>query len=317
MTNKEDADIVYSLGGSPSFEHDSLCFAARRSGLYRSVDGGRTWEDAYQSLNLEGQLPTASVALSPTFEADQTVFAGVAGAVLRSSDGGQSWSVAQLPSPPPFVVSLVVSPNFQHDGVAFAGPMEDGVFRSGSRGSHWSAWNFGLLDLNVLCLAVSPSYGTDETLFAGTESGIFRSTNGGRAWRELPFPNEFAPVLSVALSPDYADDGVLYAGTESNGLLRSSDQGQSWSQLGEGIIEQSVNGIVVSPAFGVKRSILVLLPEELLLSRDDGTTWSTSEVCRAGDDHLTSIAVPNGLEPGNPLLIGLMEGGVLRVTVPS
>ena len=61
--------------------------------------------------------------------------------------------------------------------------MDDGVYRSADRGVRWVAFNFGLLDLHVSCLAVSPDYADDETLLAGTESGIFESTNGeiGRA----------------------------------------------------------------------------------------------------------------------------------------
>jgi len=89
----------------------------------------------------------------------------------------------------PLVSSLVISPNYTHDGTLLAGTMEDGVFRSADRGSHWVAWNFGLLDLNVLYVAISPHFACDEILFAGTETGIFRSTNVGRAWREMDFPS--------------------------------------------------------------------------------------------------------------------------------
>lgn len=105
---------------------------------------------------LETPLTTVAVAVSPNFEADRSVFAGVAGGILRSIDGGHNWYIASLSSPPPFVLTLVVSPNFAHDGTLLAGTMEDGVFRWGDRGEYWAAWNFGLLDLNVLCMAISP-----------------------------------------------------------------------------------------------------------------------------------------------------------------
>ena len=41
----ETQDLVYALAASPNFDQDGVCFAARRSGLYRSEDGGRTWQD--------------------------------------------------------------------------------------------------------------------------------------------------------------------------------------------------------------------------------------------------------------------------------
>jgi len=306
-------DIVYSLATSPRFGQDGICFAARHSGLYRSDDGGLTWRVTYDSLNIEGPLTTTAVVISPHFETDQSVFAGVPGGILRSVDGGQSWDVVPLPSPPPHITSLVVSPDFAHDGTLLAGTLEDGVFRSSDRGSHWSAWNFGLLDLNTLALAISPDFANDETLFVGTESGIFRSTNGGRAWREVNFPPEFAPVLSLALSPNYGNDGVLFAGTESCGLLHSDDRGRTWTRLGEDVVTGAVNSIVLSPEFPVKTDVLVMLGEALLVSRDGGQSWLDWKAGLAIEEGLASVAAPQGLDPGTPLLVGLVGGGVLRI----
>jgi photosystem II stability/assembly factor-like uncharacterized protein len=206
-----------------------------------------------------------------------------------------------------------VSPNFTYDGTLLAATMEDGVFRSADRGSHWYPWNFGLLDLNILSMAISRDFADDETIFVGTESGIFRSTNGGRAWREVNFPPEFAPVLSLALSPDYAHDGTLFAGTESNGLFRSDDRGRTWARLGEDAVGDAVNGIVLSPEFPAKPDVLVMLNDALFVSRDGGRSWSDWKAGLPIGGGMASLAAPQGLDPGAPLLVGLVEGGVLRV----
>jgi photosystem II stability/assembly factor-like uncharacterized protein len=306
----EHQDVIHALAGSPDL-HISL--SARSSGLYRSEDGGLTWHGAYGSLNLQTPLPTAAVALSPGFASDRTVFAGVPGGILRSADGGHTWTAVQLRSPPPFVYSLVVSPDYAQDGVVLAGTMEDGVFRSGDRGAHWAAWNFGLLDLSVLCLSMSPAYADDETVFAGTDSGIFRSMNGGRAWRETNFPADWAPVLSLALSPGYGADGMLFAGTESAGLFRSNDQGRTWNRLGEEVIAGPVNSVVLAPDFPAQPAILALLGNALLVSRDGGRSWSDWKPGLPVDRGLTAVAAPQGLGPGAPLLVGLADGAVLRI----
>jgi len=316
MTEVEDTqiqDIVYCLAVSPDFARDGICLAARASGLYRSEDGGLTWQAAYASLELEGPLTTTAVAVSPNFKADRSVFAGAPGGVLRSLDGGQNWYIASFPPPPPFVSALAVSPNFAQDGTLLAGTLEDGVLRSGDRGEHWAAWNFGLLDLNVLCLAISPDFGDDETLFAGTDSGIFRSTNGGRAWREVDFPIEFAPVLSLALSPAFATDGFLLAGTESCGLFCSRDRGSTWERLGEEAVTGAVNSILLAPEFPDKPDVLVLLEDALLVSRDGGQSWSDWEADLPVEHGISAVAAAHGLDAGARLLVGLVEGGVLRI----
>ena len=232
-------DLTYALAASSNFDRDEVCYAARRSGLYRSEDGGRSWQDAYACLGLAAPLATLAVATS-----GESVFAGVSGGVLRSFDGGATWLTTPLPPPPPVVSGLVLSPDYARDGTVLAATVEDGVFRSGDRGSQWESWNFGLLDLDVYSIAISPAFGDplgssglgssgDETLYVGTETGIFRSTNGGRAWREVGFDTDLAPVLSLALSPDYARDGCLYAGTASQGLYCSGDRGRTWARIGE------------------------------------------------------------------------------------
>lgn len=307
-----DQDLVHALAASPAFERDGLCFAARRTGLYRSQDGGQTWQSAYVSLELTAPLPTAAVALSPDL-ADQTLFAGVPGAILRSGDGGRNWFPTSLPTPPPFVTSLAISPDFVRDGAILAGTMEDGVFRSGDRGVHWAAWNFGLLDLSVLCLAISPAFADDETVFAGTDSGIFCSTNGGRAWREVDFSADLAPVLCLALSPDYASSGRLFAGTESNGLYASPDRGRSWTRLGEGAIEGAVNTLNLSPDFPARPEMLVASGDALLVSRDGGHTWVEWNPDFDTRQGITAVVAPLGLGPDVPLLVGLADGQIVSI----
>jgi photosystem II stability/assembly factor-like uncharacterized protein len=325
-------DITYALAASPTFDQDGVCYAARRSGLYRSVDGGRTWQDAYAGLGLVAPLATLAVATSPASASGRySVFAGVSGGVLRSFDGGDSWLTTPLPSPPPIVSGLVVSPDYDRDGTVLAATVEDGVFRSGDRGSRWESWNFGLLDLDVYCIALSPAFGGplgssgDETIYVGTETGIFRSTNGGRAWREVDFDLNLAPVLSLALSPDYARDGCLVAGTESHGLYRSNDRGRTWKRLGEavpslaGAPAQSVSALLLAPEYPAKPQILAMLANVLLVSRDDGMTWeawATAIPMAQGLDlgpGAACVAAPLGLDPGAPLLVGLLDGRVLRI----
>ncbi len=302
-------DLVYSLSCDPE---TGLCFAGRGSGLYRSDDGGTTWAFAYASLEIAEPLPTISVATTPgaTTPDELRVFAGVPGGVVRSLDGGATWIAEPLGSPPPAVSDLVISPDFEEDGVILAGTTEDGVYRSANRGSNWVRWNFGLLDLNVMCLAISPTFDEDETLFAGVESGVFRSTNGARAWREVDLPVGFEPVLSLAISPDYAEDGILFAGTESQGLLRSDDGGKTWARIETGDLGGPLNQLILSRTDARSFTLLALLEDALQISRDSGMTW---QAVPADVGRITAVAAPEGLDEGSQLLVGCLDGEIQRV----
>lgn len=285
MTNN---DTVYALAALRK-----RLFAARQSGLAVSDDDGMTWRSAFASLGTEIP-PATAVAVAP----DGTdVFAAAPGAILRSADSGENWHIARLPSPPPFVTSLTVSPNYAEDGTLFAGTAEDGVFRSGDRGRLWSSWNFGLLDMRVLTIAASPQV---ETLYAGVESGIFRSTNGGRAWRDhqIDFPLDYAPVLSLAITTA----GVVFAGTEAHGLYRSDDRGRTWVQVAAEQTDTPVNALVVAP----DETVWALLSDGLLVSQDGGETWTPHPT--QIEQPMTALLVDN-----DRLLVGLANGEVVRV----
>ena len=307
------ANFIYALVAAQAGDAAQVLLAAKRSGLYRSDDAGRTWLDLFAALNLPEPLPALAVAASTDFRSDGTLFAGAPGNILRSGDGGASWRIVPLTSPPPVVSALVVSPGYVENGVVYAATTEDGVFRSGDRGYGWAAWNFGLLDLSVLCLAVTPGPGGEDTLFAGTESGIFRSTNGGRAWREVAFPVEWAPVLSLAVSPGYAGDGTLFAGTEEAGLFISRDRGVSWSPVGEGVVAGPVNALLLAPQSPVGAGLLVLAGSDLLLSRDGGSSFTALALPEGAE--VVAVAAPDGLAPGRAICAGCADGEVLRFTL--
>lgn len=297
-------DYVYAIAVSPTFQQDGVCFAARQTGLYRSDDGGESWQYAFASLNLAEPLATTSVLLSPEFATDQTVFAGAPGGVLRSINGGETWQVALLGTPPPAVSALVISPNYLHDGVLLAATLEDGIYRSADRGKTWSAWNFGLLDMRVMCLGISPDFATDETVFAGTESGLFRSTNGGRAWREVALPIGFEPVLSLAVVNDGEN---LFIGTEQ-GLYTSSDQGNTWLRLGENVLDGHISTILSASDL---TNLLVLNDDAPYFSPDGGQSWQPCPLNITAEKHLATIAAPEGIRADVPLIVGLTTGNIL------
>lgn len=299
-------EAVLALAPSPDFARDSTVFAATMSGLYRSRDGGRTWE---RQEIVAQDVPLFSVAVSPAFADDGLLFAGaVEGAMLLGTGGGTHWSVALLGGQRLHCVTFALSPEFHRDGIAFTGTMSDGIFQSRNRGQIWEARNFGLLDLQVLALAISPGFGQDETLYAATPSGLFRSPNGARAWREVASPSVDAPVqcLAIPALPDGA--GTLFAGTDGAGVFRSGDRGATWQPAGAELADSCINGLALSPDFARDRTVLALTDADLFVSGDAGAHW---ERCAAAPEALC-LAVAPTFPDGGPVLIGRARQGVHR-----
>ena len=107
ILENQSEDVIYALAASPNFASDYLCYAARQSGLHISHDGGATWQSAFSSLNLPMLPPATAVAVSP----DITLIVGVSSAILSSTDSGFTWATSVLPTPSPFITTIVASPD--------------------------------------------------------------------------------------------------------------------------------------------------------------------------------------------------------------
>jgi len=102
---------VIKLAISPSYGTDDTLFAATESaGLYRSSDGGETWNSASRR---EKAVDTALVGtvneilVSPGFASSPDVLVLVPDGVRLSRDGGQTWSRVVLSQEANFDIASV------------------------------------------------------------------------------------------------------------------------------------------------------------------------------------------------------------------
>lgn len=80
---------VYAL----DFTHDGVLFAGTESGIFRSRNGGRAWEEVDFPTDA---APVLSLGLSPTFARDGLMYAGTeSSGLFRSGDAGASWQQVQ------------------------------------------------------------------------------------------------------------------------------------------------------------------------------------------------------------------------------
>ncbi|MCX6017694.1 MAG: hypothetical protein NTZ50_04190 [Chloroflexi bacterium] len=181
------------------------CYAATNAGLWKWTADGGAWKQLAPQF--------APVALTAVVTADDTVLIGANGDIAVSRDGTRTFGLAALPVKAQ-VLALAISPNFAADHIALAATTQDGVLRSTDGGATFHAWNFGLIDMHVNALLVSPDFAHDATIFAATDHAVFQSTNSGRAWRELPLPAEAVPCTALA----FGHKGALLVGIEGAGL---------------------------------------------------------------------------------------------------
>jgi len=238
------AGRITGVALSPAYPADGTMFAvvlntmSIGANLYRTADGGHTWEPVYST----GYLGP-SLALSPAYASDRTAFAARDGAqVLRSVDGGDTWSEVGVWPPGTYYPAQVVAlpPDYPADGSLFAAG--DGFWRLPGGATTWEPAASGLYsNTHVASLAVSPSYAADRTLLATARRqedslgpffyDVFRSTDGGQNWQPSGTGLPDVELGHVTFSPRYPQDHLAYL-TAGDQLYRSVDGGLRWTMVG-------------------------------------------------------------------------------------
>jgi photosystem II stability/assembly factor-like uncharacterized protein len=216
----EEAAPILSLAISPHFAEDQTLYAGtEEQGLYRSVDGGQSWQKT--------GLPATCVNTLAVSPQDGTLFAATNSGLYASGDGGQHWNCL-LALPDAFSLSVSV-------GRVITGPANQGAWLTCDR-IHWQPC-FTPPARALTGLLLSSRFDVDAVAFLyGAQEGIWRTTDGGLSWRCL---NENLPDLeihSMAAAPattEHPLPGQILIAASTGGLLLSEDAGDHWSLLAE------------------------------------------------------------------------------------
>ncbi|MGA2625185.1 MAG: T9SS type A sorting domain-containing protein [Bacteroidota bacterium] len=239
-----------------------------------STDDGRTWYRSYTGLDGDGCDPYVFAAV------DTVLFLamrGCTGDVYCSSDLGATWNFAESGLTDKTAQAFAVIGT-----TLFAGTTEHGVFRTTNMGKNWSHASAGLTDDNILTLAANGS-----NLFAGSNEGhVFFSSNGGSSWTRLGGGLPEAPIqaLTVASPGDSLGTTYLFAATPT-GVYRTADNGASWAAVNMGLADTNIISLAAVPA-GDGTGGMTLLAGignwGVARSTDYGATWASSVIPCSG-----------------------------------
>ncbi len=190
--------------------------------------------------------------------------------LLRSVDRGQSW-FDSAPffdvSRPIFNAPVALAPTDQLR--MYAGSQRMHISENG--GDSWTSSNANVSGSNsVLTIAVSPTnkfllYASTADVVLTNPPTVAKSTDGGFNWTEITgLPNRNA--ADIAFDP--LDDQVAYAvfsGYNTNHVYTTSDGGQNWIPIDNGLPDVPTNTIVIDP----------LNPDNLYVGNDLGVYVST------------------------------------------
>ncbi len=238
-----------------------LYFGAASGGIWKSSDGGTSWEAVFDD---QEAASIGSLAVSPSDPAE--VWAGtgetfiirpalaMGNGIYRSTDGGRSFHHRGLeatgrigrivvhPTNPDLVYACAL-------GHSYAPQAERGVYRTVDGGDSWEL--VLQVDEHTGCADLAIDLEHPDRLLAGMwqlridthglksggpGSGVYRSRDGGDSWERLSGEGKGLPggadhpigKVAVGIAPSDPDRWYALIEDTSPGFYRSDDGGDSW-----------------------------------------------------------------------------------------
>ena len=156
-----------------------------------------------------------------------------------------------------------------------------GLHRWDEAGKRWHHMASPLDQHPIWALQYAPH--DPDFLIAGVSpGGLFRSTDGARTWERLNITipeicmfNLTSRVTQIAFDP--LDRDSIWVSVEIDAIHRSTDRGETWTRLGNGLTTDDVHGIAVADQDG-KRLVLAAVNRGIHRSEDDGATFTRVEL---------------------------------------
>jgi photosystem II stability/assembly factor-like uncharacterized protein len=257
---------------------------------------------------------------------------GKAGVFQRAAKGGEWKHVLDGVE----AYTVFVKPD--NPEVVFAGT-NDGVWRSTDHGHTFKRTAFP--DKTQVWSFMVDSRDPKKMLAGASPIEVYRSEDGGASWRKLATPKvgshckgPFASrVMRFAQNPKKPEE--IYAALEINGVMRSTDGGESWTDCSAGLIKLSelehlkskivsdttAEGMLDGHAITINPADpdcpIVALRMGLFRTTDHGQTWQDMDVKRFspvtyGRDVKVSTAEPNTLYAALSVAASSHDGALYR-----
>jgi photosystem II stability/assembly factor-like uncharacterized protein len=251
---------VWHIEPSPT-DPDTVYAGVEDAGLFRSSDGGRTWQELPGLRSAKGHLwqPGAGGMCLHTIIQDPAdpgrLFVAISAAgAFRSDDAGETWrpvnrglrSQYEIPDPDAEVGHCVhrIAMHPSRPDVLFMQKHWD-VMRSDDGGESWHEVSgdlpsdFGFpIEVHAHepeTIYVVPIKSDSEHYPPEAKLRVYRSRTGGHEWealtKGLPQRHCYVNVLRDAMAVDTLDPCGVYFGTTGGQVYASADSGDSWEPI--------------------------------------------------------------------------------------
>ncbi len=303
-------DVIEQIALSPTYDLDKTIFIFARGNLFKSTDGGTSWQRIVQGLDNVGEL--SALSISP--QTKQTLFLSALGdGIYKSQDEGNSWAKVNNGLDKLDIKLLAISP--QSADLVLATGKEKGLYKTKNGGELWAK----VLDSKNAITAIGFAPDNKDQIVVGDKQGIlYFSSNSGDTWQPGITMQNSGAIIAIALSPKFSSDKTVFVGTETGGIFKSTNNGGSFAQINNGLSDKKIEDIVIYPNSDRDFILASTWDEGVFQSIDGGNTWKKYSNGLTKDDqadqegfkepHFSDLSVSNAFSKDKTMFLGGFNG---------
>lgn len=254
-------DVVTQVVLSKNYQENQTLFIFVRLNLFKSIDGGKSWQRIVNGLDNQGKFKQ----LSASNQNEKIIYlSSYLDGVYKTEDAGNSWFKVNNGLGSLKVSELKVAPDF--DKFVLVADNNNNLYKTEDGGNNWQKIFTANESISNIFIAKNQS----KIIIGDAQGNLYISNDQGKNWQTLTFLNSQDSGSINAIAMANSDLNNFWIGTEKKGIFETKNNGELFTQISNGLSDLNITDLLIDSG---NKLYISTYSEGFFFSNDGGKTW--------------------------------------------
>lgn len=292
-------DVVTQVRLSPDYQENQTLFIIVRLNLFKSIDGGKSWQRIVNGLDNQGVFQE----LSGSNKNDKVMYlSSYLDGIYKTEDSGDSWFKVNNGFNNLNLTKLKVAPD--SDKFVLVADDKNSLYKTEDGGNKWQ----NIFTTNAPIARIFITQNLSKIIIGDTEGTLYISNDQGKNWQTLSSlkPQNTGKIKAIAVS--LSDENNFWIGTEKKGVFETKNNGESFTPINNGLTDPNITDLLADSANNLYASTW---DQGFFTSTNGGETWVKNIQGLHKDHQADQLKLPHfGVlaQSGETIFLGGFDG---------